>query len=156
LGFAGNVACINSTGFTTMDTSNESPIIATQVPEGQRLHFLPRHFGSQMMIFEHALYSQLSDLCADYQGGLWNFYDLSNGGCFLAPSEHKGYRISVEGNGFEGRLDAEGAGIVATLFTLSHLSMRYPAFERYAERFYQLREFALDYPDAKLIMAAID
>jgi hypothetical protein len=155
LSFAGKFACINSKD-KLMENSTDSIIVATLVPEAQRLQFLPRHFGSYMMVFERALYTQLHELCADYNGGFWNFYDLSNGGCYLAPSQPRGYRIIVSGNGFEGNLDAESAGIVATLFTLSHLSMSFPRVERYAERFYQLRDFACEYPDANLILAAID
>jgi hypothetical protein len=102
------------------------------------------------------VYAHLENLCADYRGGYWNFLDLSNGGCYLAPSESRGYRILVEGNGFSGNLDAECAGIVATLFALSHLSMRFPSNGRLAERFHQLRDFACEHPDGNLIMAAID
>jgi hypothetical protein len=135
---------------------SEVSIVSTKVVERQRLDFLPQHFGRLMLKIEHAVYSQLRMLCADYQGGYWDYFDLSNGGCYLAPSTPRGYRILVEGNGFSGCLDAECAGIVATLFALSHASMRHPNVERLSERFYQLREFACEHPDGNLIMAAID
>jgi Antirestriction protein len=139
-----------------MDNSADLNIVASLIPEGERLEFLPRHFGLHMMVFERALYGQLRMLCSDYDGGFWDFYDLSNGGCYLAPSRPNGYRIIVSGNGFEGNLDADSTGIVATLFALSHSSMKFPQVERYAERFYQLRDFACLHPDGNLIMAAID
>jgi hypothetical protein len=72
--------------------------------------------------------------------------DLSNGGCYLAPSNPRGYRIIVEGNGFSGNLDAQCAGIVATLFVLSHLSMRFPNVDSIARHFHQLRDFACGHP----------
>jgi hypothetical protein len=53
------------------------------------------NFGRQMMIFEEDLYTNMSQLCADYTGSYWNFYDLSNGGCYLAPSGAESYRICV-------------------------------------------------------------
>ena len=135
---------------------DESRIQVSKVPDAQRLDFLPRHFGRQMLIAERAVYAHLGSLCPDYQGGYWDYFELSNGGCFMAPATSRGYRIIVEGNGFTGTLDAECAGIVATLFALSHLSMGYPRIERFAERFHQLRDFACEHPDGNLIFAAID
>ena len=139
-----------------MNTINESRIQVRKVPDAERLEFLPRHFGRQMLTVERAVYAHLGNLSPGYKGGYWDYYDLSNGGCFMAPSSPGGYRIKVDGNGFQGKLDAECAGIVATLFALSHLSMAYPHVQRLAERFHQLRDFACEHPDANLILAAID
>jgi hypothetical protein len=139
-----------------MEHIEETRIVATRVPESKRIEFLPRHFGRHMLIIERAVYTHLERLCADYKGGFWDFVDLSNGGCYLAPREARGYRILVEGNGFAGNFDAECAGIVATLFALSRVSMQYPSVERIADRFYQLRDFACQHPDGNLILAAID
>ncbi len=139
-----------------MNQFEQSIVVATKVSENARRDFLPRHFGRLMLTLEQAVYSQLRSLCADYQGGYWDYYDLSNGGCYMAPSTLKGYRIVVEGNGFSGKFDADCAGIVATLFALSHSAMRFPSVERLSERFYQLRDFALGHPDGNLIMGAID
>ncbi len=139
-----------------MEYIKGSRIIVTLVPDAQRLEFLPRHFGRQMLTVERAVYAHLGNLCVDYSGGLWDYLDLSNGGCYMAPHESRGYPIRVDGNGFSGKLDAECAGIVATLFALSHLAMRFPNNERLPARFYQLRNFACEHPDANLIMAAID
>ncbi len=139
-----------------MNYVNESRIQVRTVPDAERLDFLPRHFGRQMLLVERTVYAHLENLSPDYRGGYWDYLDLSNGGCFMAPAEPRGYRIEVEGNGFRGKLDAECAGIVATLFALSHLSMKYVHIERLAERFHQLRDFACEHPDGNLILAAID
>jgi len=139
-----------------MNKLNESRIQVRKVPDAERLAFLPRHFGRYMLVVERKVYAHLGELCADYRGGYWAYHDLSNGGCFMAPVTNQGYRLLVEGNGFEGTLDAECAGIVATLFALSFISMSHPNIERFAERFHQLREFACQHPDGNLILAAID
>lgn len=139
-----------------METPVESNIVATLVPETKRLAFLPRHFGRQMMVFEQCLFTQMSQLSADYVGGYWEFYDLSNGGCYLAPSAPASYRISVAGNYFDGSMSADAAGITATLFTLNALTFRFPQREHYVERFYQLRDFACEHAERRLILAAID
>jgi hypothetical protein len=139
-----------------MNTVNESRIEVRKVPDTERLQFLPRHFGRQMLLVERTVYAHLEHLSIDYRGGFWDYYELSNGGCFMKPERHGGYRMEVEGNGFRGKLDAECAGIVAMLFALSHLSMGYPTLERLAERYHQLHAFACEHPDANLILAAID
>jgi hypothetical protein len=139
-----------------MELNDNSVVLATLVPDAQRLDFLPRHFGRQMMTVEHHLYSRLSELSQDYTGGYWNFYDLSNGGCYLAPTAPEQLRIVVEGNDFEGALSADAAGITVTLFTLSELAFRLPRVEVLSTRFHQLRDFAADHAEAGLIFRAID
>jgi len=139
-----------------MEHTEPTRISATKIGDADRLKFLPRHFGPQMLTVERAVYAHLAHLSADYCGGYWDYFDLSNGGCYLAPATSRGYRVTVEGNGFNGKFDADCVGIVATLFALSHLSMRFPDVERLARRFYQLRDFACEHPDGNLILAAID
>jgi hypothetical protein len=139
-----------------MELNDTLVILATLVPDTQRLDFLPRHFGRQMMTVEQHLYSRLSELSQDYTGGYWNFYDLSNGGCYLAPTAPERLRIVVQGNDFEGTMSADAAGITATLFTLSELSFRFQRAEVLGTRFHQLRDFAADHSEAALIFRAID
>ena len=136
----------------TSDTG--SPVLAMLVAQAERLDFLPRHFGRQMMTFETAGYAQIRFLASEYSGGYWTFHDLSNGGCFMAP-RGPSLRI-VAPNGFDETMDAESAGIVATLYALSALSFKYPAFEVFATRFHQLRGFALEHAKAGAILEAID
>ena len=131
-----------------------SPVLATLVPEAERLAFLPRHFGRQMMTFETAVYAQMRFLASEYSGAYWEFYDLSNGGCFMAPCGPS-LRIAAP-NGFDETMDAESAGIVATLYALSALSFKYPAVDVFATRFHQLRDFALEHAKAGAILEAID
>ena len=59
------------------------------VPDEQRVSFWPQHFGSipQWIILEPTVFAWMNRFCADYSGGIWNFYTLSNGGAFMAPDE---------------------------------------------------------------------
>jgi hypothetical protein len=139
-----------------MEHIEQLAITATQVPDDDRLGFLPRHFGAHMMIVERALYAELRQLCAEYRGGWWNFYDLSNGGCYLAPGGVETFHLQVPGNGFDGRLSADATGVTVTLFALSHLSFRFPSIPIFSDRFYQLRDFAIEHGERQLIFAAID
>jgi len=145
---------MNHTNTEEGTSGTGSPVLAMLVAEAERLDFLPRHFGRQMMTFETAVYAQMRFLAAEYSGAYWEFYDLSNGGCFMAP-RGPSLRI-VAPNGFDETMDAESAGIVATLYALSALSFKYPAVDVFATRFHQLRDFALEHAKAGAILEAID
>lgn len=56
----------------------------------------------------------------------------------------------------EATVSANVGGLIATLYAFSALSFEFESVEVFAERFHQLREFALEHTDAALILAAID
>ena len=137
-----------------IDTTSQK-IEAREIPDGEGLQMLPRHFGRDMLTVEYAIFAFIRKLAQRYAGGYW-IYDLSNGGCYMAPRASRGYHIVIEGNGFSGIFDPECAGIVATLFALSHVLMDHRRFVKLADRFHQLRAFACEHPDGNLILAATD
>ncbi len=132
-----------------------APITATRVPDFRRLNVLPRYFGRHMMAVETAIFDVLGEMCEAYQGGHWEFYELSNGAFFMAPSGSGSYRLSCAGNYFQGELSAEATGIVASLIGINRALWTFRT-EQLNDRFYGLREFAIDHPEAAQIMAAID
>lgn len=136
-------------------TETTQAVTSTTVPEQERLDALPRYFGRSMMLVEAAIYDSLSLMSGDYTGGLWQFYELSNGGFYMAPLTDSDFILSVFGNGFEGTVSADAAGIVACLIGYNNVLWRTHE-PQLNERFYQLREFALDHPEAGKIFAAID
>lgn len=142
---------IHSGSFESADNAN---IIATQVAEGRRLGFLPRHFGRHFMQFEAAVYGHMGNLCPGYDGGYWDFFELSNGGCYIAPG--RGTYALVAPNGFEATVSANVGGLIAALYAFSHLAFKFESVEVFAERFHQLREFALEHAESRVILAAID
>ena len=126
------------------------------VPTQGRPAFLPRHVGMPTtMLIEASIYTQLSRLCPAYQGGLWDFYDLTNGGCFMAPHTEETLRLANAMNDSDATISAEAAGIVACLYTFSHLAFR-PGMAHIGEHFHWLREFALEHPESAAILALID
>jgi hypothetical protein len=147
-----------------MDTQHNNPadgndtnglVTARRVEDSLRLNALPRYFGRHMMTFEGAVYDFMHRFASDYRGGFWQFYELSNGGFYMAP-DRGSYRLCVDTNGYEGVMSADAAGITVCLFACSHLSFRETHGQLFAERFHQLREFALDHAEAAAIFAAID
>ena len=140
-----------------MNTSADrapQPIEARQVTDEARIETLPRHSGRYMLAVEDADYRFMRQLAKDYSGGYWRFYELSNGGFYMAP-ECEPLVLQVQGNGYAGRRSAEAAGITACLFAFSHLSFRIPD-EVISGLYYQLRDFALEHAEASAILAAID
>ena len=138
--------------------SEQPAIVATVVPEEDRLEFLPRHFGTHMLTVENCLYTQFAKLCPTYTGGYWHFYDLSNGGCYFAPS-HERCALVHAGTYFDATVSGDAAGIIVSLYTFSHLSFLLeddPRGPRIAQYFHLLRDFAGEHPEAGLIVRAID
>jgi hypothetical protein len=99
-------------------------ITAQAVPFVERLTFLPKLFGPKLMMRAEALLYTYAGRFSqdDYQGGLWEYYTLSNGGGYAAPVKPERLRISVMGNGYEGEMSADAAGIVVSLFVLNTLT----------------------------------
>ncbi|MGR8998212.1 MAG: antirestriction protein [Gammaproteobacteria bacterium] len=67
------------------------------------------------------MYSITVNIADDYNGSYWEFYELSNGGFYMAPRSDSKFNVSCE-NGFEGQLSADALGIVACLYAHSNLS----------------------------------
>jgi hypothetical protein len=138
------------------ETNDSVPAIgARRVDESQRPRTLPRYFGDRMIKFESTVYDFMHRFAPDYLGGFWQFYDLSNGGFYMAPDRGT-YRLRVDSNGYEGDMSADAAGITVCLFTCSHLSFHDARNDLFAERFHQLREFVTQHSEAAEILAAID
>lgn len=131
-------------------------ITSRLVPEHERMEFLPSKLpGHSYLAFEAGAFNKLGSM-SDYIGGYWKFYDLDNGGFYIAPSEQRRYAISVYSNGYEGEMSADAAGIVASLYSLNALCWIYPTVEVFCDRFYQLRDFAGEHAEASAIYGAID
>jgi len=137
----------------------KTSIQATPVPNGQRLRFLPGHFGGLHLAVEFAVYNHTQALAKEYTGGLWQYRELSNGGAYMRPDMERRWQTRCTTNGYQGEMSSDALGITATLFALSHLSFRYQGHRdgsRLAEHFHWLRDFALDHEEATEIFAAID
>jgi hypothetical protein len=142
-----------------MTTANLSPnthgrVDANRVSDHARRGTLPRHFGLRLLTVEQAIYAFMGRFVSDYDGGYWEFYELSNGGFYMAPRMAP-VKFSVDSNGYAGHLSADAAGITVCLFAFGHLSFQCPS-EVYSRHYYWLRDFALQHAEAREIFAAID
>jgi hypothetical protein len=95
-------------------------------------------------------------MAEEYNGGYWNFYQLSNGGFYMPPADDRMYHVVCD-NYFQGDLSADALGIVACLTAYSHLSFSGSVFSHtYADHYYRLREFMYEHPEVKKILQATD
>ncbi|MFM0224185.1 antirestriction protein [Paraburkholderia dipogonis] len=134
-------------------------ITATVIPTVDRLRFLPGIFTARLMIQGEGLtYQQATNLSADYKGGLWTFYRLSNGGGYLAPDTDRRFNVSVQGNDYEGEVSADAFGVIVTLFVFGALCWidNETLREKFTDHYHQLRDFAKDHTEAGAIFRAID
>jgi len=129
---------------------------ASLVPDERRADFLPALFGRRHFFKgETLLYTMIQSLSPDYSGGYWQFFETGGRPLYLAPTARDRFRICCQGNGFDGEVSADAAGIIATLFTFSHLSFE-TEDDHIAEAFHRLRDHAFDHPEAAEIFSAID
>jgi hypothetical protein len=104
-------------------------ITSILVTEELRPFFLPVHFGRWMIEAESIAHGLLIDNCEDYQSAPWHYYELSNGGFYMAPDLQHSLTLAIPDNYFEklnyvfhGRVSADVAGVIVTLFTLGYIS----------------------------------
>ncbi|OYY80603.1 MAG: antirestriction protein, partial [Methylophilales bacterium 16-45-9] len=91
-------------------------ITRQQINDKLRIQHTADLFGILFPLsIEPAVYSITSNIASEYNGAYWEFYSLSNGGFYMAPSSDKPYQVSCE-NGFEGTLSADALGITACLY----------------------------------------
>lgn len=155
---------LNDTLISVPQPANEggAPVlIATLIPDEQRPAFWPQHFGHipQWIVLEPRIFSWMDRFCADYSGGIWQFYTLNNGGAFMSPEPDEDCDDAwtlfnvMNGNGAE--ISAEAAGIVVCLMAYSHHACRTECGAM-TEHYYRLRDYALNHPECNAIMHIID
>lgn len=133
-------------------------VIAYPVPEDERLEHIAHTFGARFSLqIEPLIYVLTAELAEAYNGGFWEFFALSNGGFYMAPSSDEDYAVVCE-NGFVGTLSAEALGITACLYTFSHLSFsgNECVAQMCARHYHLLREYMTDHSEAEKILRAID
>ena len=137
-------------------TTLENAIVCTVVPENKRLDMLPKYFGTALMsVAEASIYGTMEKLCDQYTGGLWEYFELSNGGFYMAPKTDEKFTLSVSGNHFKGEMSADAAGIVVCIFVMNAFCWKYPSQDN-NNLYYALRDYAIEHPEANLILSAID
>lgn len=131
----------------TAASGNDQPqLVATIVPDEQRISFWPQHFGliPQWVALEPRVFGWMDRLCEDYCGGIWNLYTLNNGGAFMAPEpdddDDETWVLFNAMNGNRAEMSPEAAGIAACLMTYSHHACRTECYAM-TVHYYRLRDY---------------
>jgi len=127
----------------------------TLCPDDERMDFLPRFTGKHFLRYEQLVYAGMNKFCADYSGGFWNYYTLSNGGFFMALDDDRRFAVECHGNYYAGEMSVEAASIGVNLYVQNAFAWEVDA-ERFSRAFHQLRDFAAEHPEGREIMAFID
>ncbi|EFL84201.2 hypothetical protein HMPREF0326_03252 [Desulfovibrio sp. 3_1_syn3] len=88
---------------------DQKEISKVKVEEGQMTEAITSYFGFKAYVVEINTYAMLDMLSPDYHGGSWNFYKLSNGGFYMAPSKKRTYRILCNENEYDGTMTSDAA-----------------------------------------------
>lgn len=148
-----------------MDFISHSDLVqikSTEVPEQERLNVLPKHFQRHMMLVEQVVYEWMRRFCDEYNGGFWAYFELSNGGFFMAPMGMGGVTLSNAMNQSSTIFSSEAAGITACLMAYNHIAHHYSgrndeqAVELFVTHFDLLRDYAGQHPECGNIFMLID
>jgi hypothetical protein len=133
------------------------PITRTAVNEDRRPAIFPTYGKQYFLQLEIIIFQVMEEYCADYRGGLWSMWELSNDCFYMAPNlPERTVKMVCAGNYFEGSMSTDAAGIVACLVAFNRLAWSVPEPEHFNRLFYALRDWALQHAECKLILAAID
>ena len=137
--------------------NTQTTVTRELVPEDQRLFITEKLFGVHFPLqLEPVIYGITERMAADYTGGYWHFYTVSNGGFYMAPSEDRIFHVKCQ-NMYEGDLSADALGITSCLYAYSNLSFSLTDMAReYARHYHLLREYMLDHPEVREILGATD
>ena len=154
-----NINNNNQIPLQAIDDGSAPALIAMPVPDEQRVEFWPQHFGNipQWITLEPQVFAWMDRFCADYSGGIWDFYTLSNGGAFMVPEADNDALWSLFNamNGKAADMSAEAAGIAVCLVAYSHHVCRTEC-DAMKEHYWRLRDYALNHAECSAIMRIID
>lgn len=121
----------------------------------QRSMILPKYFPGAELKAELLVYHWMDRLCDGYSGGYWLFYELSNGGFYMAPQNKTEFETQCPGFGDSVRLSADAAGLVACLFAVNQIANE-TATDDIINLYYRIRDYAAGHAEAAGIFRAID
>lgn len=138
--------------------TTSAPIFHELLNDSQRMTYPAQLFGIRFpMYVESCAFDTASRLSEDYDGGLWNFYPLSNGAFYMAPDCPTSFHLVCD-NGFEGDMSADAFGITVCLYAYSLLSFSPDSqfSETCANQYHHLRDYMSQHLECKSILGATD
>lgn len=113
--------------------------------------------GTAGFIFNVASqYTKAEGAADQYTGGMWDFFETSNGGFFMAPQNDVNFMWDNPDNYSHGEVSPEALGIISCLFAFSNMSFKHQDNDSFGNQYHKLREYAYSHPEAAMIFQAID
>ena len=124
--------------------------------EDERIYYTASRFGEAFPFrIEPFVFNMARNLSKEYTGGLWDMFELSNGGFYMAPISEKTFHVESM-NGYQGTLSSDGFGLTVFLYSYSNLSFSEVLADVCGEQFHLVREYLFEHPECKAILSAID
>lgn len=143
-----------------MFVQDQVAITYSKVSESEKLDFFPTIFPSinDGMSFETLCFGFARSLIKSYDGGLWDFYKLSNGSGFISLSLSEDENILLENNMnyFSETVDGITAGVIISLFSLGYLLNLTANSDEIRSLHNRLWDFANTLPTRSIIYKALD
>ncbi|MBI6549773.1 antirestriction protein [Xenorhabdus lircayensis] len=136
---------------------NTTPATAHTVPASELSPFTEifPHTGSlELTLLEHTFIKAAAVLCDDDWCDQWQYRKVSDTIAYIVPVRPDPSGVRVETTDFKGEVFADAFGLMVTLSVLGYLAALMK-LDGYAERFCDLREYALQHPQASCIRAAL-
>ena len=138
-------------------TEISTNVTADLVLSENRLAIVDELFGAAFpMRIEPFVYQVSGHISNDYNGGYWDYFQLSNGGFLMIPPSDDYYCLCD--NGFEGMVSAEVLGASACMYAYSHLSFSDDRrlSELCTKHYYLLRDYIPEMGEVDQILAMTD
>ncbi|MDM5181909.1 antirestriction protein [Massilia sp. DJPM01] len=110
--------------------------------------------GIRNVTLENIVFATMWTIGVDFELGAWNYFQLSNGGFYMAPKTDQTVDLACA-NGFEHEVCANTAGIIVTAMAYSRLALL-PNGDRFNDAYQRLSDFIFQHRDAGIIRAALD
>jgi hypothetical protein len=136
------------------EANTQETIQKNIVPGHLRASTLPKKFPALYVVYESLVYRYL-ELFSSYDGGYWEFIELSNGGFYMSLRSSKPVQLYIASNGFDGEMSADAASIVVNLFAQCHLANQHE-LDSLIDLYHSLREYACEHSETRQILRAID
>ncbi|MBE8598178.1 antirestriction protein [Xenorhabdus sp. BG5] len=114
----------------------------------------PRTNSLELILLEHTVIKAAVALCVDYRCDTWQCRKVSDKIAYAVPTRADTYVVKNETTDFNGEVSADTFGLMVTLSVLGYLTALIKQDE-IAERLCDLREYALQHPQAPCIREAL-
>lgn len=129
-------------------------IIATKISEANRVRVLATHFPRAYVRFENIVLHIAERIGGQVQSDPWEFFELSNGGFYMAPATPTQYAVDIPfGRRYCGHVSHDAFGIICCLYACCFLAEQ---DDRMALHYVWLTDFYQVHVESADIWWAID